>query len=479
MKNMSIRLKITLWFAAALILVVAITYLVILTVSNQVIQKTVRDSLIETVTHNEDEIEFYKSMADVTPGNDVDHFIVYQDGFLEIDDDFLDEVNSVYTGLYEEDGTLLYGENPISRYVQDMAFLDGEVRQKTVDRTLYYIFDIQLTNEGLEGLWLRGIVSEDQGAVQMHDISKISLVVLPLLVLLALVGGYLIAKRMLRPVEQISEAASRISRGDDLKQRIELGEGRDELHKLADSFNEMIARLDQAFEAERQFTSDASHELRTPMTVIMAQCEYSLEKERNGEEYREALGVIQRQGRKMSRLIGDMLEFIRLEIKKDSYPKKAVDLTVLTESLCADMALIREKGITLTWEAEQSIGVIGNEELLTRLLTNLISNAYRYGKEDGHIHVKLQADAKTASLSVADDGIGIAPEEQEKIFRRFYQVDGSRTGAGTGLGLSMVYEIAHFHGGEVGLESVQDEGSTFTFTMPRAENENFKENSFH
>lgn len=189
MKNMSIRLKITLWFAAALILVVSITYLVVLTVSNQVIQKTVRDSLIETVTHNVDEIEFYKSMADVTPGSDVDHFIVYRGGFLEIDDDFLDEVNSVYTGLYEEDGTLLYGENPISRAVQDMEFLDGEVQQKTVGQTLYYIFDTRLTNEGLEGLWLRGIVSEDQGSVQMHDISKVSLVLLPLLVLLALAGG--------------------------------------------------------------------------------------------------------------------------------------------------------------------------------------------------------------------------------------------------------------------------------------------------
>lgn len=149
-------------------------------------------------------------------------------------------------GLYEEDGTLLYGENPISRAVQDMEFLDGEVQQKTVGQTLYYIFDTRLTNEGLEGLWLRGIVSEDQGSVQMHDISKVSLVLLPLLVLLALAGGYLIAKRMLRPVEQISEAASRISRGDDLKKRIDLGEGRDELHRLADSFNEMIARLDQA-----------------------------------------------------------------------------------------------------------------------------------------------------------------------------------------------------------------------------------------
>lgn len=220
------------------------------------------------------------------------------------------------------------------------------------------------------------------------------------------------------------------------------------------------------FEAERQFASDASHELRTPMTVIMAQCEYSLEAERDGEEYRQALGVIQRQGRKMSRLINDMLDFIRLEIKKDSYPRKPVDMTELTESLCADMALIQEKGITLRCEAEKGVTVNGNGELLARLLTNLVSNAYRYGRENGHIHVRLETCGRSVALSVADDGIGIAPEEQEKIFRRFYQVDGSRTGTGTGLGLSMAWEIAQFHGGSVRLESTPGQGSTFTFVMP-------------
>lgn len=114
MKRLPIRLKITLWFTASLLFVVAVTYVVILSVSDQVIQKTIRDSLIETVEHNVDEIEYYHSIDDVDLTNDVDHFIAYGDGFLEVDDDFLDAVNQVYTSLYGSDQTLLYGENPIA-----------------------------------------------------------------------------------------------------------------------------------------------------------------------------------------------------------------------------------------------------------------------------------------------------------------------------------------------------------------------------
>ena len=114
MKHLSIRLKITLWFTAFLVFVVALTYAGILSVSNQVIQKTIRDSLIETVEHNVDEIEYYRSIDDVDLANDVDHFIAYAGGYLEVDDDFLDAVNQVYTALYSSDQTLLSGENPIA-----------------------------------------------------------------------------------------------------------------------------------------------------------------------------------------------------------------------------------------------------------------------------------------------------------------------------------------------------------------------------
>ncbi len=466
MRRLSIRFKITFWFTMALILIMLLTYYITFSVSSQIIRKTIRDSLIETVENNVDEIEFYPSIEDVDLSDDVDHFLEYANGYLEVDDDFLDAVNDVYTALYHVDGVLLYGENPIAGEIEGFPFIDSQVQQTTIDGTLYYIFDRRLTADGLDGLWLRGVVSEEQGAAQMSDIVRLSLILMPLLVIAASGGGYLIARRMLRPIQKISDTARQIGKDNDLKKRIELGAGNDELHQLADSFNDMFEKLERSFEAERRFTSDASHELRTPVSVIASQCEFSLEKPRSPAEYEEALRVIRRQSRKMARLINDMLDFTRLEGNAERYTKEPVDLTGLVESVCADMALIRDKNITLQYDAADGIVVCGDRELLTRLLTNLISNAYRYGKENGHIAVRLQKANGAIRLTVRDDGIGIAEDEQQKIFQRFYQADASRAGAGMGLGLSMAQEIARFHGGEITVESVPGEGSAFTASFP-------------
>ncbi len=467
MKHLSIRIKITLWFAIALIVVVSLTYTVILSVSNQVFQKIIRDNLIETVENNIDEVEYFSELEEEDLLDDVDHFMYYGNGFLEIDDDFLDAVNQVYTALYDSQLTLLYGENPVARGIASVGLKDSVIQTTSVGGVTYYIFDRALTRSGLEGLWLRGVVAETQGKEEMSSISRLSLILLPILVLFAIIGGYLIARKTLKPIKQISEAAFQIGKGDDLKKRIELGDGSDELHQLADNFNEMFVRLERSFEKEQQFTSDASHELRTPMSVIMAQCEYSLEKPRTAEEYEAALSVIQRQGRKMSGLINDMLDFTRLDMKTDRYSLEQFNLSESVTSLCSDMALIRENNIELTYDQiEQNILYTGNKALLVRALTNLISNAFRYGKENGHIHVSLQKSGASVLLSVQDDGEGIAEDEKEKVFRRFYQGDNSRGGIGTGLGLSMAEEIARFHGGSILLESQVGQGSTFTIVLP-------------
>lgn len=462
MKRFSIRTTITLWFSVALILVVSITYFMVLFVGDQVIQKTIRDNLIETVEHNVDEIEFYKRVDDAALAKSLDHYVKWDGGYLEVDDDFLDEINQVYTSLCKADGSLVYGENPIAKETAAVSFRNATVQQIKAGSTTYYIFDRKLTQEGLEGLWLRGVVSEVQGSIQLNSIARTSLILLPFLVLVAIIGGYLITKRMLKPIQNLSDAAAQIGQGSDLKKRIDIGEGKDELHRLADQFNKMFGRLDNAFQAERQFTSDASHELRTPMSVILAQCEMSLEHEQSPEEYQDALNVIERQGKKMAKLINDMLDFTRLELKSDRYTTEPLDLTKLVSSVCEDMALIRENNITLTCETQENATLLGNAQLFARLLTNLISNAYRYGKENGHIFVSLKSKQDKILLTVEDDGIGIAKEDLDKIFRRFYQADNSRTGAGTGLGLSMVREIAKFHGGEVFVESELGVGSKFT-----------------
>ncbi len=461
MKRLSIRTTITLWFSVALILVVSITYFMVLFVGDQIIQKTIRDNLIETVEHNVDEIEFYKSVDDAALAGSLDHYVKWDGGFLEVDDDFLDEINQVYTSLCKADGSLVYGENPVAKETASVTFRNATIQQIKVGGTTYYIFDRKLTQDGLEGLWLRGVVSEVQGAIQLNSIARTSLILLPFIVLVAIVGGYLITKRTLKPIQKLSDAAAQIGQGSDLNKRIEIGEGKDELHQLAEQFNQMFGRLDNAFQAERQFTSDASHELRTPMSVILAQCELSLEHEQSPQEYKDALTIVQRQGQKMAKLINDMLDFTRLELKPDRYSKEQLDLTKLVSSVCEDMALIRENNIALTCAAQENITLCGNAELFTRLLTNLISNAYHYGKENGHIFVSLKAEENKILLSVQDDGIGIAEKDRENIFRRFYQADNSRTGTGTGLGLAMVQEIVKFHGGEILVESEIGIGSKF------------------
>ncbi len=461
MRQLPIRFKITLWFTAALLVMFLSSYLLVRYLEHQGLQKNIRDNLVETVEHNVDEVEFYTNMDNIDLYNETDYFSVYRNGYLEIDDDFLDQVNEVYTGLYSTDMVLLYGENPVSRNTATLPFSDSKIQRVKEKGILYYVYDRKLTAKGLESLWLRGVVSEQQGLEHILQVTRLSLQILPLLVLVSAIGGYFLTKKMLKPIQEISYSAAKIGTGDDLKQRISLAPGNDELHQLARSFNQMFERLENAFEKERQFTSDASHELRTPVSVITAQCEFTLEKPRTGEEYENALETILRQSKKMSRLINDMLDYIRLEMRAESYKKETIDLTELVESLCFDMALIKEKDIVLSWEVEKNICFSGSRLLLSRLLTNLISNAYRYGKEEGHIFVCLKRREHQITLSVSDDGIGIAQEEQLKIFQRFYQADTSHSGSGTGLGLSMADQIVRFHKGSIRVESALGKGSTF------------------
>ncbi|MBQ2328338.1 MAG: HAMP domain-containing histidine kinase, partial [Oscillospiraceae bacterium] len=450
-----------------LVLVLALTYILILSVDRQIILKTVRDNLIGAVANNADEIEYRTLEQALHPGPDADQFIVWQDGYLEIDDDYLNEVNGVYTGLCDPCGALLYGENPIMRASSALLFTEGTVQTCEAGGVRYYVFDQKLSGENLEGLWLRGVVAQTQGNVQLGTVARLSLLLMPLLVLLAVVGGWVIAGRMLRPIRAISAAAEEITADGDLRRRIELAPGSDELHRLAGSFNRMLDRLETSFEKERRFTADVSHELRTPTSVVLAQCEYALEAPRPETEYVRSLEVIERQGRKMSKLINEMLAFARLERGTDRYPMQSLDLSALVRDACEDLSLIREKGITLTAGIADGVMVRGNPELLSRLLTNLVGNAYRYGRADGHIRVDLSTADGDALLRVTDDGIGISEDDRTKIFDRFYQADPSRSDAGSGLGLAMASEIARFHGGSLSVESRLGEGSVFTFRMKR------------
>lgn len=465
MKAMTIRSKITMWFSALLVLIVGLMFALMLVISTSVLHTDVKESLLQTVEANAQEIEYF---ADIEQEEQEagDHYLIYVDGYLEIDDDFLDEANGVYTALYDPQGNLLYGQKVAHAPITE----NGHIRTFRAQGETYYVYCITLQGEDLDGLILQGVVNEDANKTVLSRIVHLSLLLLPLIAVIAIVGGYLLAGRFLRPIRQISESAEAIQDGRDLAARIELGAGRDELHRLADTFNRMFERLECSFEDEKQFTADISHELRTPVAAALAQTELALEQAHTPEEYRQALTVINRQCSRMKFILDEMLSFSRLERLEALPETETVDLSELTEFVTEEQALRQERGIVLKSEIESGIQVTGSSGLLAALLQNLISNAYRYGRDGGYIHVKLQQTPQAIRLSVADNGVGIAPEQQDKIFLRFYQADAARQAKdaayGVGLGLPMADKIARLHGGSIEVESKPGVGSTFTFVLP-------------
>ena len=292
MKKLSIRLKITIWFTATLIIVVLFAFIAVFAGSHRSLRKTIQNRLIEIVDENADEIDYYCTKDDDDDDNHMEeiledggYLIPYGQGYLYIDEDFLVNEPDVYISLYSGASGLVYGVNPLEGTASDPDLAASRTRQIWAYGTWYYIFDRQLDFGEADELWIRSVMSEEQGDRQLTGMIRIALIVLPLLVVLASVGGYLIARRALDPIQQISWTARQIGDGHDLKRRISLGKGDDELHQLAATFNEMFDHLEQSFEQERQFTSDVSHELRTPMAVITAQCEYTIEQERTVGEY--------------------------------------------------------------------------------------------------------------------------------------------------------------------------------------------------
>lgn len=481
-RNLSIKKKIVIWFALSMILIVGSMLGLIYTISHAVFNTDIQTQLMNQVDANAAEIEYLNSHELEEEYEAGDQFLEYKKGYLEIDDDFCDYINGIYTCLVDSDNNLLYGESPV-RLSREQVFTHLKVEPLKYNGENYYIYERQLQGKNLDGLWVRGVASRREGTHLLSTIVHNAAWLLPILAVLSVLVGYLITRRSLAPAEQIIATAESIGSGSDLSRRIELPAGRDEFHVLADSYNRMFDRLEESFQREKQFTSDVSHELRTPVAVILSQCEFSLEMDETPEDYREALQTIQQQSLKMKDLIAQLLFFSRLEQGREPLQIAACDLSRLVSEICTEQSALSTRGITLSQNISEQVIAAVDQRLFSRVVTNLLSNAYKYGRDNGHITVSLHSSgggdsdgsvesrAEHVMLQVADDGIGIAEEHLPRIFDRFYQVDSARTAddsseAGAGLGLAMVREIVQMHGGQITVESQPEEGTVFTVTLP-------------
>lgn len=299
---------------------------------------------------------------------------------------------------------------------------------------------------------------------------RLALILLPFFVLLVALGGYSITRRTLGPLQDVTDTAQRISQGSDLTQRIRMGPGEDEVHRLAHTFDRMMDKLQSAFESEKQFTSDVSHELRTPVSVILSQCEFALSEDAEEAERRSALQVVAAQARKMSTLIAQLLTLARTDSGRQSLHMEPLNLSELAEIICEEQAdAAAARNIALHAEIAPNVLLRADETMMMRLFMNLVQNAISYGREGGNIWVTLRDAEGAVEGCVRDDGIGIAAEHLSKIWNRFYQVDPSRTASrsGAGLGLPMVRWIVEAHGGTISVDSAPGKGSAFAFTFPK------------
>lgn len=446
--RLSIKLKLTLWVTSFMILTAALCLGLILLVSGRVAENEAHRILSLTVRSSLTEVSM-------------------EDGVLTVSPEFRFYTNDVYMLLYSESGTLLSGQTPPA-FPVDTVLENGVTKLIAADGAGFYVLDFWIPSGWEDGVWLRGVLKSSDSSQAAGNILTIFSIILPFLILVAAAGGYLISRQALAPVSRITDVAENISEGQDLSRRIGLPEGNDEVSRLSSAFDHMFERLEQAFEAEKQFTSDASHELRTPTAVIVAQCSYARKHASSPEDYREAIEVIDRQAQKMSLLISRLLDMTRLDLGTMKLKTERTDLSEMARVLCEEQDT-GERAISLRSSIQDGVFAPVDPFLISRVMVNLLENARKYGRDGGTIALRLRETKDRVVLEVEDDGIGIAPEEQEKIWQRFYQVNPSReSGSGLGLGLSMVRQIVLLHGGTITVNSRPQEGSCFTVSLPKA-----------
>lgn len=468
-RRFSIKTRVTIWYVFFLILLVSLLVASLLYTSSRLVQTNIKGDLAAVV---EDSV----------------HDVMIRDGKLEIDDDMVNYRDGIYVLVYQENNFIVTGSLP-EGVSEEIPFIPEKARKIDDNGRKFYVYDHLLNEESFDDVWIRGITSADSAKVEpaLTFITRLFLFCLPLLILLAAIGGYSITKRAFLPVSRITETARQIEAGTDLSRRIGLNSSpgsdpseksdseesqtevsKDEIYRLSATFDKMLDRLERSFEAEKQFSNDASHELRTPLSVIMAQCEYALNSARTLAEARSALEVILEQSQKMSALIRQLLALARADQGTLVLQPEMLNLSDLAHMAALEQQeAASRRHIEIQQDIEPDIMACTDETLFLRLWINLISNSIQYGREGGFIRISLKQEDSRIFGQVEDNGIGIAPEDLPKIWDRFFQANPSRSQENSvGLGLSMVKWIISALGGSIKADSTLGKGTIFTFEFP-------------
>jgi heavy metal sensor kinase len=290
---------------------------------------------------------------------------------------------------------------------------------------------------------------------------------LPIVLILGALGGWVLARRSLSPIGYIASKTQSIT-SENLNERLASRGTGDEMDDLIRTINEMIGRLESSFKRLAEFTADTSHELRTPLCAMRGEAEVLLSKPRTPEEYQEALVHFIEGFDRLNQMINNLILLSKFDATQIELKRVPLRLDLLVKDLSnLFQVLAEQKGLTFEVDVPEEVTVVGDKIRLQQLFTNLIDNAIKYSSK-GSIRIALETDRETVRVQVKDTGVGISREEQEKIFKRFYRVDKSRSRetGGVGLGLSIAGWIVQAHHGRIEVQSELNRGSTFTVSLP-------------
>lgn len=301
----------------------------------------------------------------------------------------------------------------------------------------------------------------------LDELRFLLLILIPVMIAIACLGGVWLSRRALRPVQDVTAAALLISI-ENLSERVPVPATGDEIARLAEVVNSMLARLESAVKTLSKFVADASHELRTPLAVIRTTAELALRRGRSPESYRESLEDVVSEAQRMTQLIEDLLILARTDAQIVEMPRSPVDLRDILHSVATEMhSLAQTRGIKIKTALGDAPAVIAaNRPALHRLFVGLLDNALKYSHPSSEVIVTVQAAEARVSVIVQDFGPGISAADLPHIFERFYRADRSRTGSGHGLGLPLAESIAIAHHASIEVRSVEGAGSSFIVNFP-------------
>ena len=444
-KITSIKTRITIWYTTLMFVLIVVVLSLVGGLSYQLSIDSVEKDVILQVT------QVRESLSKRQPG--VFEIVESKEEFKNV-------------SIYEMDGKYLAGQYNYD--VVNIPFKEGIPRKESLDGKECIVYDARTPGRH-GGFWIRGVESVNSTMLLGRSAIIIMLILIPLILLLTALGGYFITKRAFRPINNIAKTANDITTQKDITRRIEIepDSKEDELYHLSATLNKMLDKIENLIKQEKQFTSDASHELRTPISVILAQGEYLLDIAKDEKEKELAQTIVDK-SKQVSKLVSRLLLLARIDQNRQKFNKEKVDLGVIIDVAVDSMKeLAAQKGILLFSNVPEDTIVDADESLLLSAITNLISNGIKYGKESGRVLVSASKLGDRTEIVVADNGVGISEEHIDKIWTRFYRVDDVRNDeyGSNGLGLSMVKSIIELHGGEITVQSVLGEGTEFRVVL--------------